>query len=122
MTKEPSQQRAQTERTIVEAFAGTQEVIDSIREAVFIADADDRTEWQRGYRACAELVVATLDQWDENGMAQVTRDEAVEYLARAQGVLIQYNRAELISDEAELLRGCLFALVSIARQMYDAEG
>jgi hypothetical protein len=30
--------------------------------AAFIADAEDVTDWQRGYRACSERVVAALDE------------------------------------------------------------
>lgn len=50
------------------------------------------------------------------------RDAELEYLAKAESVLIQYQGDRLITDEAYLLRGCLFALVSIARQMYNAGG
>jgi hypothetical protein len=32
-----------------------------IRDAVFIADTEDVTEWQRGYRACANRVLYELD-------------------------------------------------------------
>lgn len=32
-----------------------------VREAAHIADADDVTDWQRGYRACSERLLAALD-------------------------------------------------------------
>jgi hypothetical protein len=39
-------------------------------------------------------------------------------LRDAEKVLDQYGRERLITDEAYLLRGCLYALVSIARHLY----
>lgn len=35
--------------------------IERVRHAVHIADTDDRTDWQRGYRACTERALAALD-------------------------------------------------------------
>lgn len=32
-----------------------------VREALHIADSEDRTDWQRGYRAAAERALAVLD-------------------------------------------------------------
>ncbi|MFJ8188076.1 hypothetical protein [Streptomyces sp. NPDC096105] len=49
------------------------------------------------------------------------RDAAFDYLAEAESTLLGFNRVDLMTDEAALLRGCLSALVSIARQMYDAK-
>ena len=43
-----------------------------------------------------------------------------DYLARAESILTNYSGASLVSDEAYLLRGCLYALVAIARQQYAA--
>lgn len=43
-----------------------------------------------------------------------------DYLADAEETLLRFSGVELVSDDADLLRGCLSALVSIARQMYDA--
>jgi hypothetical protein len=48
------------------------------------------------------------------------RDQELEYLAEAESVLQGYEGTELVTDEAYLLRGCLYALVSIARQVYNA--
>jgi hypothetical protein len=36
-----------------------------VRRAVHIADAEDRTDWQRGYRACANRVTAELDSSEQ---------------------------------------------------------
>lgn len=47
------------------------------------------------------------------------RDQELEYLSRAETVLGDYAGAHLVTDEAELLRGVLYALVSICRQMYN---
>ncbi|MFL6116761.1 MAG: hypothetical protein ACJ786_36205 [Catenulispora sp.] len=49
-------------------------------------------------------------------------DAAFEYLARAESTLLDYSSAQLVNDEAELLRGCLSALVTIARLQYEAHG
>lgn len=48
------------------------------------------------------------------------RDTNLDYLAEAESVLQGYARERLVTDEAYLLRGCLYALVSIARMIYDA--
>lgn len=48
------------------------------------------------------------------------RDAAFDYLSQAEDTLIHYGSVgPLVTDEAYLLRGCLAALTSIARQMYD---
>lgn len=52
-------------------------------------------------------------------MSERNPDTELDYLARAETVVINYTGASLITDEAELLRGCLYALTSIARQMYN---
>jgi hypothetical protein len=40
-----------------------------VRAAVHVADEEDVTDWQRGYRACAERVIAALahDAGEESG-------------------------------------------------------
>lgn len=48
------------------------------------------------------------------------RDPALEYLGKAESVSIEYAGAHPVTDEAELLRGCLYALVAIGRMIYDA--
>jgi hypothetical protein len=49
----------------------------------------------------------------------MAHDAAFEYLADAEETLLNYSGASMVTDEAVLLRGCLSALVSIARQLYD---
>lgn len=49
-------------------------------------------------------------------------DAALRDLASAESVLDAFSGAQLATDEAYLLRGCLYALASIARQLYDAGG
>jgi len=41
-----------------------------------------------------------------------------EYLKKAIAVQHDYSTAHLVTDEAELLRGCLAALVAIAQILY----
>ena len=40
---------------------GHARTIDRVRHAVRIADAEDATDWQRGYRACSERALTALD-------------------------------------------------------------
>lgn len=47
-----------TVRELADRYAAT---LDRVRSAVHIADAGDATDWQRGYRACTDRVVAELD-------------------------------------------------------------
>lgn len=42
-------------------LAAAEAALARVREAVHIADPDDATDWQRGYRACAERAHAALD-------------------------------------------------------------
>ena len=42
-------------------------------------------------------------------------------IGRAVSVAEQYNHVELVTDEAELLRGCLFALIAIAQIQWGGE-
>ena len=44
------------------------------------------------------------------------------FLERAEKVLVNYASDSLISDEAELLRACLYALVAIAHQLRASGG
>ena len=39
-------------------------------------------------------------------------------LRQAEAVLDRFEGSTLITDEAELLRGCLYALVAIGRHLY----
>lgn len=48
------------------------------------------------------------------------RDQELEYLGKAESVLQDYEGDNLVTDEAYLLRACLYALVSIGRMIYDA--
>ncbi len=41
-----------------------------------------------------------------------------DYMNAAERIALDYDSASLASDEAELLRGCLYALVAIARIQY----
>lgn len=40
----------------------TEAVLARIREAAHIADDEDVTDWQRGYRACADRIRAALEE------------------------------------------------------------
>lgn len=44
---------------------------------------------------------------------------ALIYLEQAEDILHSHVHASLITDEAALLRGCLFALVAIGRHLVD---
>lgn len=48
----------------------------------------------------------------------MVRDAAFDYLAEAESVLLMAP-TDCVTDEAFLLRGCLSALVAIARMKYD---
>ena len=52
------------------------------------------------------------------GPSETDREIGLGDLRTAEAVADRYERASLVSDEAELLRGCLFALTSIARYLY----
>jgi hypothetical protein len=41
-------------------------LLELVREAVAIADPDDVTDWQRGYRACADRVLNTLQPKEQS--------------------------------------------------------
>lgn len=47
---------------IVPELERAEAAVARIRAAVHIADDQDVTDWQRGYRACAERAIAALDQ------------------------------------------------------------
>ncbi|RSS59824.1 hypothetical protein [Streptomyces sp. WAC01280] len=40
-------------------------IVERVRNAVAIADATDVTDWQRGYRACADRVLAALQHEEQ---------------------------------------------------------
>ncbi len=49
----------------------------------------------------------------------ISEDRAIEALGKAESICHDYSTAHLVSDEAELLRGCLNALVAIALHVMD---
>jgi hypothetical protein len=57
---------------VLEAFSGAQEITERVRQAVYIADTEDHTDWQRGFRACAGRVLFELDQWDQERPSTIT--------------------------------------------------
>lgn len=48
-------------QAIVPDLERAEAAIARVRAAIHIADAEDVTDWQRGYRACANRVVSELD-------------------------------------------------------------
>jgi phosphate uptake regulator len=58
------QQRTSKEKTdaLLSRISELEDTLARVRLAVYIADTEDVTEWQRGFRSCAKRVQDMLDQ------------------------------------------------------------
>jgi hypothetical protein len=54
-------ERFRVQRQRAERAERAEAALNAIRAAVHIADPDDLTDWQRGYRACSNRAIAVLD-------------------------------------------------------------
>jgi hypothetical protein len=81
-----------------------------VEEAIHIFEAEDVTDWQRGYRACATQVAAAITPRSLERRGQVPTDPASSFERQAQldADLADINRRGLVidaSDVPELLGG-----------------
>ncbi|MFD8315916.1 hypothetical protein [Kitasatospora purpeofusca] len=116
---------------------------DAVHDAVHVADEDDVTDWQRGYRACAERAVSALNgsltatgvahRWEMDEMERV----GLERMRRADRFELAWTSARRragiatsawrhsqrrIASQDEYSRGqseCIRALVGRTAELYD---
>lgn len=74
----PDGMRGRLQRAEAELAGRAADAVDQVRLAVYIADDEDRTDWQRGYRACATRVLATITADEQRRVKAAARNGQTE--------------------------------------------